>query len=273
MLNNNETERAFESALLLDKTVVLCPSYGPIEEHTEQCLNWMSGMHAALIRTSQCSDIAWHRCLMATRAYEALKAQYADRAYVLWLDADVSITQDQLCVLYDDLAELYGHQQQGAWRYCPSVTARYLARRVNTLEAIRKLEEPLGPTKHRTLLPVISGLGCFLSRVETFRAHIERSTRAAMPSFDGSSETVYCISWSTPVQRGPNNWTWAGDAWTYCAEEWSMGGGVYLSRARARHSRRTVVMPPDDLWLPEPQDDTLDSEATRPTPAGPHMPQ
>jgi hypothetical protein len=262
------TEHAFETALFLDKTVVLCPSYGPIEEHTEQCLNWMTGMHAGLIRTSQCSDIAWHRCLIATAAYDALKAKYADRAYVLWLDADVSIEQAELLQLYEDLADLYGHQQQGAWRYCPSVTARYLGRRVNLLEAVRKLDAPLAPTSHRTLLPVISGLGCFLSRIETFKAHVERSPRALLSSFD-DSETVYCVSWSTPV-RASNNWTWAGDAWSYCAEEWNMGGGVYLSRARARHSRRTVIMPPDDLWLPEPQDDTHGREAMPPGTTEPH---
>jgi hypothetical protein len=247
----------------LERTLVLVPSYDGLEPHTEACLEWLRGLGARVIHSTHCADVALHRCLLATAAFESLDygGSNSDRSWILWLDSDVSIDKFELWLLFDDSAAI--------GEACPdleaSVSARYLTKLSAKLAAVRAPQRQDLRTRAGNMQPVYSGLGCLLSTAKGFVRHCQDAAKAVMP---GGSVQLVCTS--GPALAG-SELHWQSEDWSYCVAEWRLGA-VYLSRARARHSRLVLTMPDEQLWAggvgtspPEPPEDTPDGRAT-PTP-------
>jgi hypothetical protein len=234
-----EAAVAFDLCERLDKTLVLCPSYRGIEEHTEACLGWIQGFGGRLLHTTRCADVALHRCLLATMAHRDLRMRDETLdGYVLWLDSDVSIDRPELLTLFQDLVALEpGPNEPG--RPVPCISARYPTKLGNAIEAQIAPNKPLlQGAQGRVLKPVHCGLGCLLMTTRTFLNHCAHSLQGNLPD----CSTIFFVCTSGPAVSGAGL-EWHGEDWNYCEMEWHHGAGVYLSSARARHSRQVLAMP------------------------------
>lgn len=240
---------AFELCDLLSRTIVLCPSYNGLESHTATCLEWMRGLGARILHTTRCPDIGLHRSLLATLAYKTMlqEQSYDARDFVLWIDADISISQEELRLLFADQAALATCFPDLA----PAVSARYLAKIADRLAAKR---EPRPVVKHedKDYVPVLSGMGCLLMTRRAFTEHL----RACPAGRDPSNELVYYVC-SPGVRIVNAQAQWIGDDWSFCVAHWLHCAGVYLSSARARHSRQILVMPPVEMSVTEQEETPL----------------
>jgi hypothetical protein len=252
----------------LERTIVLVPSYNGLEPHTEACIEWMRGLGARVIHSTHCPDVALHRCLLATSVFESMQParENSDREWVLWLDSDISIEKLELWLLFDD--------SDAMREACPgleaSVSARYLTKLSAQLSAVRAQRHNDIVTRAGKLQPVYSGLGCFLSTAKGFMRHCRDAAKVQVPR---ASVCLVCTAGPTIVDGALR---WQGEDWSYCAEEWR-SGAVYLSRARARHSRVVLTAPDDREWAagavctspPESPADSLDAQATPTLPDAP----
>jgi len=267
MLNNERPESDAELTLALchalEHTLVLVPSYTGLEPHTQACLEWMTSLGARVMHSARCPDIALHRSMLATAAYESLSVHNSDRSWILWLDSDVSIDKAELWLMFDDsvaLAETFPGLQA-------SVAARYLTKLSGQLAATRAPNAQDAHTTSGKMQPVYSGMGCFLSTVQGFRRHCLKSSKVRLRP--DSDKEIFVVCTSGVVFGVDNHLSWRTEDWSYCASEWE-DGAVYLSRARARHSRLVLSVPVETLWVadatpPEPPADTL-VDATSPLP-------
>ncbi|HXK36792.1 MAG TPA: hypothetical protein VJ553_04390 [Candidatus Paceibacterota bacterium] len=216
------------------------------------------------MHSTRCPDIALHRSMLASIAYESLHVQNSDRTWILWLDSDVSIDKAELWLLFEDSVGLI----EALPGLNPSVSARYLTKLSGRLAATRAPNQADVTTACGKMQPVYSGLGCFLSTTQGFRRHCQRSSTARIRPDSDAEMFVVCSS--GVVFGADNHLSWRTEDWSYCAAEWE-DGAVYLSRARARHSRLLLNMPDEllcvaDATPPEAPADTQVDAAKPPEP-------
>ncbi len=268
MLNETATPTDVDVTLTLCQklanTLVLVPSYDGLSPHTEACIEWMRGLGAKVQHTTHCPDIALHRCMIATAAYDSLWLENAQCTYVLWLDSDVSIEKHELVKLYEDSDAL----RDAFPGLEASVSARYISKISGRLEAARAKDRDDVSTKTGRLQPANTGLGCFLQTAAGFARHCSNAPMAALG--EGTMLRIVCAS---GAQFADSVLAWESEDWSYCRQEWAQGG-VYLSRARARHSVMILAVPSNTDWLPaagqpEPPADTHEPEASQPQPDAP----
>lgn len=166
----------------LDNVLVISPVYGYVEAGTQLAIDECASLGATVIKSVGCSDIAQHRCLLASMAERSLlTARNGHLQTVLWLDSDQIFRASDVVILRSWL------QAASEGSGLVSVSGAYCAKQSPEQFAARRLapQEPdrlveLSETVRVNLPPVLCGMGFLLQWREVFLAHCAESRRVTV---------------------------------------------------------------------------------------------
>jgi hypothetical protein len=196
-----------------------------------------------------------HRCIVAGRAWNAIRAADRDRyRYVLWIDDDMVPPLGAVQLMREAVSQI------GA-----SVTCYYCKRGASGALALRKWEgSPVvvafshrdsGPQQAQAtttvaLQPVIGGMGCLMVPTEQFLLHVSSVPNVERPNPDGTTSDMpgICSSGFCADQQGKLGWL--SEDLVYGQSLWHWCSGLYGLPIRWGHVSEVTLIPTEDAtWL------------------------
>ncbi len=253
-----------DDATNLEGLLILTPTRAGLTFHTEVTLDMLCSHGAEKIRTDGNSDIALHRCEIASQARERIQESPGRYHSILWLDGDMLVTPSTVrqlsrLTLFTALQRPVAPEVQGkpvseqkVWRLKngPAISGAYVRRNDPAVYAMASCNPPVTPLKIRMVIDgetldyelpgVISGMGALCQTALAFLQHCEEA-----PDIDrADGKTFPAICASGPGKDVNDKVSWGSEDWTYGSWEWQMGRGVYAATTlRFGHVGQTVFWP------------------------------
>lgn len=245
----------------LDDIVLLVASYRTPHPLTRACINKLVSLGADVIDSWGCSDPALHRCIIAGRAWNAMRANPDRYKYVLWIDDDMVAPTAAVQLMREVVRQIQA-----------SVSCFYCKRGASGALALRKWEgDPLNvELVHREitavsgvafregvkqvttvpLQPVIGGMGCLMVPSEQFVRHVESVPNVSRLLPDGTSADMPGICSSGFCRDDGGKLGWLSEDLVYGQSLWHWCSGLYGLPIRWGHVSEVTLVPTEDaIWL------------------------
>lgn len=246
----------------LDDVLILLPSYKQPHPYTRAFIDLLVELGASISFSWGCSDPALHRCIIAGRAWRALREDVDERyQYVIWIDDDMVAPRGAVQLMRRickqkqvSVSGLYckrGNQRalcQSLWN-APPIEVELAHREIDQTSGISIGAGGIQISRV-DLLPVIGGMGCLMVPRDQFLKHCQSVPNVHQTFPDGVSTDMPGICSSGFCADEDGGYGWLSEDLVYCQSLWRWASGVYAAPIAWGHVSEVQCVPTTDaVWL------------------------
>lgn len=236
--------------------LILLPSYKQPHPYTRAFVDLLVELGASISFSWGCSDPALHRCILAGRAWRALREDDGKHQFVLWVDDDMVAPRGAVQLMRHIVAE---KKVAVSGMYCKRGNQRALCQSIwpeppigIELELLDSVQRGDGVevAHYCELLPIIGGMGCLMISRQDFLRHVEQVPNVRRKFEDGVQTDMPGVCSSGFCLDTNGEYGWLSEDLVYCQSLWRWSSGVYAAPIAWGHvSEMQLVPTPDAVWL------------------------